>query len=71
MDFGEIPIFFLMISEIKIGETFPMSQFIICGFAAPFRFNWSDEGVGILAYIREDICLSCSKWLIFMTTLNF
>lgn len=44
-----------MVSEAKIDDTFPMSQFVTIGFAAPFRFNWADKRVGVLAYIREDI----------------
>ena len=45
----------LIISEIKIDDTFLTSQFIISGFAAPFRFDQTDKGGGILVYIREDI----------------
>ena len=45
----------LVITETKLDESFPKSQFKIPGFSKPF---WSDRiknGGGILAYVREDI----------------
>ena len=45
----------LMVTETKIDETFPTSQFIIPGFTSPYRFDRTKEGGGILVYIREDI----------------
>ena len=45
----------LMISETKLDESFPTSQFIINGFSAPFCLDQNDKDDGIILYIREDI----------------
>ena len=45
----------LLISETKIDESFPSSQFHIPGFSTPFRRDRSCNGGGLLLYIREDI----------------
>ena len=45
----------LMISETKIDDSFPLNQFIIGGYASPFRIDRSSEGGGIIVYVREDI----------------
>ena len=45
----------LMISETKIDDTFPDSQFLIEGFSSPYRLDRTSKGGGILLYIREDI----------------
>ena len=34
-----------MVSETKIDDTFPTSQFIVSGFDAPFRFEQKYKGV--------------------------
>ena len=47
----------LMVTETKIDESFPTSQFIIPGFTSPYCFDRTKDGRGILAYIREDIPL--------------
>ena len=44
-----------MISETKLDSTFPSSQFIIEGYAAPKRFDRNGRGGGIILYILEDI----------------
>ena len=44
----------LMVTETKIDETFPTSQFIIPGFTSLYRFDRTKDGGGILVYIRED-----------------
>ena len=44
-----------MISETKLDESFPTSQFMINGFSAPFRLYQNDKGGDIILYIREDI----------------
>ena len=44
-----------VISEIKLDESFPTSQFMINGFSALFRLERNDKGGGIILYIREDI----------------
>ena len=46
---------FLMISEIKLDQSFPTNQFMTNGFSAPFRLDRNDKGGGIILYIREDI----------------
>ena len=45
----------LIISEAKIDDTFPDSQFLIKGFSAPYRLDRTAKGGAILLYIREDI----------------
>ena len=50
---GNIDIF--VVSETKIDESFPISQFAIDGFTTPIRRDRNNEGGGLLIYIREDI----------------
>ena len=45
----------LMISETKLDESFPTSQFFMKGFSSPHRLDCNCNGGGILLYIREDI----------------
>ena len=45
----------LMVSETKIDMSFPTSQFVIQGFAAPFRLDRIITGGGILVFVRDDI----------------
>ena len=45
----------LMVSEIKIDMSFPTSQFLIQGFAAPFRLDRIITGGGLLVFVRDDI----------------
>ena len=45
----------LMISETKLDEVFPTSQFFINGFSRPHRLDHKCNGGGILLYIGEDI----------------
>ena len=44
-----------MVSETKIDDTFPDSQFLIEGFSKPFRLDRTAKSGEILLYIREDI----------------
>ena len=44
-----------MISETKLDESFPTSQFFMKGFSSPHRLDRNCNGGGILLYIREDI----------------
>ena len=44
-----------MVSEIKIYDTFPDSQFLMEGFSTPYRLDRTAKGGGILLYIRQDI----------------
>ena len=46
----------LMISETKLDESFPTSQFFMNGFSCPHRLDRNcSGGGGILLYIRQDI----------------
>ena len=45
----------LMISETKLDESFPPSQFFLDGYSVPFRFDRNGNGGGVLLYIRDDI----------------
>ena len=45
----------LKISETKIDDSFPIGQFLIEGFRAPYRLDRNSKGRGILFYVREDI----------------
>ena len=45
----------LMISETKLDESFPLSQFLMAGFENPIPFDRSSSGGGIMLYIREGI----------------
>ena len=45
----------LMISETKLDESFPKSQFFMKGFSSPYRLDRNCNGGGILLYISEDI----------------
>ena len=50
---NEIDIF--MISETKIDNNFPISQFTMTGYSIPFRLDRTSHGGGILLFAREDI----------------
>ena len=45
----------LMISETKLDESFPPSQFFLDGYSVPFRLDRNGNGGGILLYIRDDL----------------
>ena len=36
----------ILLSETKLNDTFPVNQFIINGFHAPYRADRTDKGVG-------------------------
>ena len=40
-----------MVSETKIGMSFLTSQYVIQGFAAPFKLCRTNTGEGILGYV--------------------
>ena len=48
----------LMITETKLDDSFPVSQFDIDGFNTPFRLDRNKNGGGILLYIRSYIVAS-------------
>ena len=45
----------LMISEIKIGDSFPVDNLLIDHFCTSYRLDRNLNGGGILLYVREDI----------------
>ena len=45
----------LMISEIKLDDSFPEAQFYIEGFRTPFRLDRNKHSGGILLYVRNNI----------------
>ena len=45
----------LMISETKLDESFPPSQFFLDGYSVRFLFDRNGNGSGILLYIRDDL----------------
>ena len=45
----------LMISETTVDESFPLGQFKVYGFNAPFRLDRNSNGGGIMLFVREDI----------------
>ena len=45
----------LMISESKLDDSFPDSQFLIEGFGKPFRLDRNRNGGAIMLFIRSDI----------------
>ena len=45
----------LMISETKLDESFPIGQFLIDGYSAPFRLDRNGNDGGILLHVRDDI----------------
>ena len=46
---------FLLISETKLDDTFPLSQFILEGFTPPYRLDRKEHGWGLMLFIREEI----------------
>ena len=52
----------MVISETKIDDCFPESQFKIPGYSSPFRLDRDQNGGDIMVFVREDITakfLSC------------
>ena len=45
----------LLISEIKLDNSFLTGQFLIKGYSAPYRLDGDAQGGGIMLFIREDI----------------
>ena len=45
----------MLISETKLDDSFPESQFLMEGFQLPFREDRTDRGGGLLLYVNEDI----------------
>ena len=47
-----------MVTETKLDDSLPASQFNIKGFSTPFRLDWNTNGGGIILYIRSYIIAS-------------
>ena len=45
----------LVISETKIDESFPITQFLIPGYGTPFRGDRNSQGGGLIIYTRDVI----------------
>ena len=45
----------LIVTETKLDDSFPTSQFFIEGYSQPYRMDRDIHGGGILIYVREDI----------------
>ena len=46
---------FLMVSETKLDDSFPESQFFIDGYSKPVRKDRNRQGGGIMFFIRDDL----------------
>ena len=45
----------MVISETKLDDSFPESQFKIPGYSSPFRLDRDQNGGGITVFVLEDI----------------
>ena len=45
----------LIVSEAKLDNSFPVSQFLIDGYTSPFRLDRRNNGGGITLFVRDDI----------------
>ena len=53
----------LLISETKIDNAFPWSQFFVPGYSVPFRLDRTGNGGGIILYVKEYIpCRMLNKF---------
>ena len=50
---GNVDIF--VVSETKIGQSFPLNEFNSEGFTAPIRVDRNNGGGGLIFYFRTDI----------------
>ena len=52
----------LMISETKIDASFPIGQFLLNGYSAPFQLDRNAHGGGILLYVRKIFLQNFYLW---------
>ena len=45
----------ILLSETKLNDTFPVSQFLIYGLRAPYRSDITANGGGLLLFVREHL----------------
>ena len=44
-----------LISETKLDDVFPLSQFILEGFTPPYRLDRKEHSGGLLIFVREEM----------------
>ena len=49
----------MIVTETKLDDSYPISQFLIPGFSKPFGEDRNTNGGGIIIYVGEDI--SCKQ----------
>ena len=54
----------LMITETKLDDSLPVSQFVIQGFRTLFRLDQNTNGGGILLYIKASTSTKLNKYII-------
>jgi len=52
----------LVLTETKLDDSYPTSQFLIPGFGVPFRLDRNTEGGGVLMYVNNDIACKQLKF---------
>ena len=45
----------ILLSEIKLDDSFPSAQFMLKNFGIPYRLDRHSNCGGLLLYVREDI----------------
>ena len=45
----------LVITETKLGDSFPGAQLLMNGFSKPYRLDRNENGGGIIIYVRDNI----------------
>ena len=45
----------MLISETKLDDSFPESQFKITGYSSPFHLDQDENGGGIMVFVGEDV----------------
>ena len=55
----------LLITEIKLGNTFPTAQFLVLGFSKPFCLDRNRKEGGVMTYVRENIPDKLLRKLVF------
>ena len=45
----------IIVTEIKLDDSFPNAQFCIDGFSIPYRLDRDRNGGGLMIYVRNDI----------------
>ena len=57
---------FLVVTESKLDDTFPLGQFQIEGFSRPIRLDRTRNGGGIIIFARDDLtCNELKPWVLY------